>query len=252
MTFLDPLNTLAFLQATNPLWVILGKFLICGIAILMLFRLWGIVGLYLYIALATIGGNVAVLKTASLPFLYDKPIALGTVLFMSLFLCSDIINEYFGPKRASQAVWIGFLSYFLFTLFMYMILSFAPLGETATTHHAIESLFLPAPAVFIASLCAYFVSQRTDIALYTFFGKLTKGKHLWFRSLASTFLGSFLDNALFSILLWIVFNPEPKSFETVLWTYILGIYMMRLILSVANIFFMYAVKKFKPPLSRRP
>lgn len=239
----DPSALLAFLNGTNPLFLFIAQILLCGGLIMVLFRYWGLLGLYLYMALATIGGNLAVLKIAHFPF-YGEPIALGTVLFMSLFLCSDIINEYFGKKKALLSVQVGFISYLIFFAFIYGILSYAPMEGNRSIHEALLLLFTPAPAIFFASLIAYFVSQYTDVFLYNALRKLTRDKYLWFRSFTSTLLGAFLDNTLFSVLLWGFFAAHPKGFHEIFWTYIVGVFLMRVLLTFVNVAFMYGVKRW--------
>ena len=209
------------------------------------FRFAGLTGLYLYGAIATIASNISVLKIVSFPF-YEKPIALGTVLFMSLFLCSDIISEHFGKKKALKLIWIGFLSYFIFSLFMYMLLAYKPVHANFSIHDALQSLFVPAPAIFCASLAAYFVSQYADVFLYNMVRTMTGERYLWIRSFVSTVLGAFLDNTIFSVLLWYVLAPYPKGFEEIFWTYGVGVFLMRICLSFVNVFFMYGVKKLVP------
>jgi uncharacterized integral membrane protein (TIGR00697 family) len=238
----NPLDLISFFQTFDPLWLFFGQALLCGVLILLLVHFWGLLGLYLYAALATIGGNIAVLKVVSFPF-YGKPIALGTILFMSLFLCSDITSEYFGRKHALRLIWVGFISYLIFSLFIYGILSYVPMDESLSVQNALTLLFIPAPAIFCASLTAYFISQYTDVVLYNLLRVLTGGKYLWLRSFVSTFLGAFLDNTVFSFLLWYVLMPSAKGFEEIFWTYIVGVFIMRIFLTFINVTFMYGVKK---------
>ena len=61
--------------------------------------LFGEIGLYIYSAIAIIVANIQVLKLVKFSF-FSEPIALGTVLFASTFLCTDILAEYYGAKKA--------------------------------------------------------------------------------------------------------------------------------------------------------
>lgn len=242
---LNPINLLNCLHTLDPFCILCVHVLVCGCLILAVFPFFGLMGLYLYGALATVAGNISVLKITTFPF-YDKPIALGTVLFMSLFLCSDIVSETFGKKQALKLIWVGFLSYFLFSVFMYMLLAYPPAEGNLFIQKALSILFVPAPAIFVASLSAYFVSQYTDVFIYNFLKKLTGEAGLWVRSLISTVLGALVDNTIFSVLLWYVFAPTPKGFEEIFWTYGIGVLLMRFILSFVNIAFMYGAKLWGP------
>jgi uncharacterized integral membrane protein (TIGR00697 family) len=235
-------HILHFANTLNPCIVFGGHVILCGFLILFLRRSFGLFGLYLYSALATIASNVAVLKIVQFPF-YDRPIALGTVLFMSLFLCNDLVNEHYGKKEATQLIWVGFIAYFIFSLFMGVTLSYNPFEGSLNVQEALKILFIPAPAIFCASLIAYFISQYTDVFLYQFIRKITGERLLWVRSIISTLLGAFLDNAIFSVLLWYIFMPYTKGFEEIFWTYIVGVFLMRILLSFINVIFMYAAKQ---------
>ena len=43
-----------------------------------------------------------------------EPIALGTILFASTFLCTDILAEYYGSKKARTNIIIGFIGFLLY------------------------------------------------------------------------------------------------------------------------------------------
>ena len=75
--------------------------LFCFSSILVFLKLFGYVGLYVYSALAVIIGNIQVLKTVDF-FYSPEPVALGTVLFASTFLCTDILSEHFGKEKAKK------------------------------------------------------------------------------------------------------------------------------------------------------
>lgn len=235
---------LFFLQGLNP-WIIFATHvLVCGALIILLSKTLGLLGLYLYGAVVTIAANIAVLKIVFFP-IYEKPIALGTVLFMSLFLCSDLINEFFGKKSAIRLIWVGFLSYFIFFIFMYFILAYSPFETNLDIQKSLMLLFTPAPAIFIASLVAYFSSQYADALIYSMIHQLTGDRYLWVRAFVSSFFAALLDNTVFSILLWCVFMPHPKSIGEIFWTYIVGIFVLRILLSFLNIGFMYLIKQWQ-------
>ena len=84
---------------TFLLWLIMLLF--CFSSILVFLKLFGYVGLYVYSALAVIIGNIQVLKTVDF-FYSPEPVALGTVLFASTFLCTDILSEHFGREKLEK------------------------------------------------------------------------------------------------------------------------------------------------------
>ena len=108
------------------------------------------------------------------------------------------------------------------------------------------SIFLPLPTFFVASMIAYLSSQFFDVWIYEKILNFTKTKFLWLRNNLSTLASSLIDNTIFSVLAWIVLNPDPLDFSTVLFTYILGTYILRIFISLLDTPFIYIAKFFLP------
>ncbi len=247
---LDPTAFIAALIAQPPEFVWLILLLVCFSTILVMLRLFGVTGLYVYIALAVIGANLQVLKVVQFS-VYADPVALGTILFASTYLCTDILAEHFGRAAARKAVWIGFTSLLFFDVIMLLTLGFAPLtaeqagAEMAwalPTHDQMQALFTPAPALFAAGMIAFFASQYHDIWLFRLLSRLTGGRHLWLRNNASTWVSALIDNTIFSVLAWVVFAADPIGFTPLVFTFILGTYGLRVLVAVLDTPFVYLAR----------
>ena len=59
-------------------------------------------------------------------------------------------------------------------------------------------------------------------------------------------ISALLDNTIFSIFAWIIFNPNPLDFNTVLFTFILGTYVLRLVIAIFDTPIIYLAKFFIP------
>ena len=55
---------------------------------------------------------------------------------------------------------------------------------------------------------------------------------------------SLVDNTVFSIFAWILLNPEPINLYKVIATYILGTYLLRIIIAFIDTPFIYVAKFF--------
>ncbi len=223
-------------------------FLICSLVILMAFRYFGALGLLVYNAIAIIVGNLQVLKAGEFSFL-NYPIALGTVVFSSSFLVSDILTEYYGKKVAQTSIKLSFFASLLLTILMLLALGIKPIEimnkdyiPFNKAHEAMAVLFLPIPTILVASLSAYLVSQYSDVYIFQFFKNLTQGKALWLRSSLAFLISASIDNVVFSTLAWVILSAHPVSSDTLIFNYILGTYIVRLIVSIANIGVMYLAK----------
>ncbi|SVC77236.1 uncharacterized protein METZ01_LOCUS330090 [marine metagenome] len=80
-------------------WLVFLMFCLC--VILLLLKLFGEAGMYIYTVIAVIGANIQVLKIVDFPF-FSNLVALGTILFSSIFLTTDILTEYYGAKLAKK------------------------------------------------------------------------------------------------------------------------------------------------------
>lgn len=252
MLSLSPDQMIAQMNALPPeaMWLLL--LVGCFLTILVMLRLFGEAGLYIYVVVAIIGANLQVLKPVqfSVPFLSD-PVALGTILFASTYLCTDILTEHFGRRVARRAVLIGFAGYLIWTLMVMATLGFRPLTPDQAgdglawalgNHDAMATLFTPAPALFAAGMIAYLVSQYHDIWMFRLVGVMTRGRHLWLRNNASTLLSGLIDNIVFSVLAWVVFAATPLGWEPLIFTYILGTYVLRVLVALLDTPFLYLAR----------
>ena len=60
----------------------------------------------------------------------------------------------------------------------------------------------------------------------------------------STVVSSLVDNTVFSIFAWILLNPEHVSIYNVIMIYILGTYVLRIIIALFDTPFIYIAKFF--------
>ena len=238
------INLTSYLGSLNTflLWFIMLIF--CFSSILIFLRLFGFAGLYVYSALAVIIGNIQVLKTVDF-FYSPEPVALGTILFSSTYLCTDILSEHFGKDKAQKNVLISFVSFLFVTIVMLVTIGFNP-SANDWAQDSLENIFTPMSRFFIASMIAYLVSQYFDVWIYSTIKNLTMNRFLWLRNNLSTILSSLIDNTVFSILAWIILNPNPETFYNVIMIYILGTYILRIFIAFIDTPFMYLSKIFLP------
>ena len=100
------LNLSNNLNNSSVVIIWLFQIIFCYLSILLSLKFFGKTGIYDYVASAIILANIQVLKVVDFPF-FPEPMALGTVLFISIFLCTDILNEYFDKKSATKCIYLG-------------------------------------------------------------------------------------------------------------------------------------------------
>jgi len=233
-------------------------FAICVIAMLTLLRLFGVNGLYIYNIVAILAANIQVLRGVQFS-LSTEPVALGTVVFSTTYLCSDILTEHYGKEIAKRGVWLCFAAQLLMTLLMVVAVGYPPLpsgplgnGNRESLHlteQAMLLLFTPSPRLLFASLLAFVVSQLTDIWLFQTLRRLTEQRWLWFRTTFSAIIATVVDTCLFSLLAWRILAPVPVSFSVLIFTYILGTLLTRVFMSLLSspvIYMSYLSKPLRP------
>ncbi|WP_291295097.1 queuosine precursor transporter [Elioraea sp.] len=252
-----PLSPAAIVAALNALppdvvWLMMAAASFG--AVLAMLAAFGRTGLVVFIAVAVIAANLQVLKVV--PFvLLPGPVAEGTVVFAATYLATDILAEHYGPAAARQAVWLGFAAHLIMTVLMLLALGYRPL-DAATAgeglawalpfHDHLAALFTPAPALFVAGMTSYLVSQLIDIRIFTALGIATAGRALWLRNTASTAVSALIDSVLFSTLAFVVFAENPVPWDVLWRTYILGTWLVRLGLAVADTPAMYLAGRLVP------
>ena len=233
-------------------WTVwLAQVLFCYSAILIAMRLFGKLGVMVFMSVAVIAANIQVSRLVLVPG-FHSPITLGTAIMASTYFASDLLSEYYDKTVARRAVLVSIFAIVVMLILFKFTLAFPPLSENVAkhfgVHHAIVvqnamKTVLPAVgALFFVSLLSYFITQHVDIALYVFIKKLTKGRWLWLRNNVSTWLAALLDNAIFNILAWRVFTSHPVPWKTVMLSYVFGTYGIRVLCSVLDTPFMYLGK----------
>lgn len=131
-------------------------------------------------------------------------VAVGALPYPLTFLCTDLISELYGRKRASQVVWVGLLLN-LWVVFIVWLGGVLPGYEAVdpTTGEMIRDAAGRLPVFFeirnltfgtvTASMVAYLTAQFVDVQLFHFWKELTQGKYLWLRNNGSTLLSQLVD-----------------------------------------------------------
>ena len=147
----------------------------------------------------------------STPFLT----ATGGVLISWIpFLCMDVVAKHFGPKAATKLNLMGLLVN-LACVALFELVSVLQIDTTGqnTDYSAFNSVYRCTWFVLVASSVAFVLSgvanNFLNYAIGTLFKKNPDGKSAYMtRCYISTFVGQFVDNAIFLGLLYLVFLPS--------------------------------------------
>lgn len=159
-------------------------------------KFFGEFGLTAWVCVATITANVMTAKTSSA---FGIEVALGTVLFASTFLSTDILCEMYGEKSARRAVIMGLLSTVAFTVAGQIALLYSP-SAFDYADGPMHTLFGLNLRISLASALMYFVANYADVWLYNRLKTATGGKYMWLRNNISTALCNGAENFAFIFL----------------------------------------------------
>lgn len=207
---------------------------ICFFGVLITYKIFGKVGLYIWIGLATVVANIEVLVVVDV---FGLTCALGNVVYGSCFLVTDILNEKHGKKEALRAIWIGFFTMFVFTVLIQITLLFTVNAEQDFSSEAMHTIFGIMPRICIVSLVVYLISNTIDVYLFRFVSKCTKGRHLWLRNNLSTIVSQLIDTILFTLGAYLGIYSYEIMFEIIVTALI-----MKIIVALFDTPFLYYAK----------
>lgn len=185
-------------------------------ATVLIYRYFGKTGLYALVPFNLILCNIQVLKTVTL---FGLTTTLGNILYTSVFLTTNILNEFHGKKAARTAVVIGFVMLILSTLYMQVALIYTPDPSDFMQEHLV-GLFSFMPRLALASMAAYLCSQAHDVWAYHFLRQRTKGRFLWLRNGLATLTSQAIDSVVFCLVAFTGLFETPVLLEILLTTFI--------------------------------
>jgi uncharacterized PurR-regulated membrane protein YhhQ (DUF165 family) len=143
-------------------------------------------------------------------------LAVGVLPYPITFLCTDLICELYGKRRANFMVTLGLGLNFFILGFIFLGNLLPPVGPESLPPWQLMQLAEPVSlpngtiveqqvelyqliyattsgAVF-ASMMAYIAAQYCDVQLFHFWKRVTRGKYLWVRNNFSTMISQLVDS----------------------------------------------------------
>lgn len=191
-------------------------------------------------------------------------VAVGVLPYPVTFMCTDLISELFGEKKARDMVWVGLMLnvWVIFLLWLGGALpGFEPIDPATGGPMLDEAGRLPvfyeirelAFGAVAASMLAYLIAQFVDVRLFHFWKKLTAGKHLWLRNNASTMVSQIVDTTAVILITHFYARALPVDDGEPIWpqlfVFIASGYVFKLVVAAADTGPIYlAVKYLRPYL----
>lgn len=205
-------------------------------ALLVCYRLFGKTGAVAWVAMATILANVITAKNADI---FGMSTAIGTVMFASTFLATDILTEYHGREEAKKAVLVGLFADVLLIVSTQIALLYKP-SEFDYADGAMQTLFALNLRISLASMTMYFIANMADVYLFSKLKEKSGGRLLWLRNNVSTILCNCLENFGF---IWLAFVGIYDT-ETIL-TIAISTSVIEAIVALCDTPFLYLAGRIK-------
>ena len=123
----------------------------------------------------------------------------GILIFPITYIFGDILTEVYGYSRSRRIIWTGFFS-LIFMAFIFWIVGLLPPAPTWQNQDAYLLILGLVPRIVLASIIGYWAGEFTNSFVLAKMKLLTKGKHLWARTISSTIAGEGVDTALFVLI----------------------------------------------------
>ncbi len=208
-----------------------------------------ILGISRFIVLASMGGEAGLQwgRWGEVSF----ALAVGVLPYPLTFLCTDLISEFYGRRRANFVVWVGLILnlWVIFILWLGGVLPMQadmvsygvdPAGNEVLapatpepvyndagefvrfnedwTFYRVQQLAFGAVA---ASMLAYLFAQFVDVQLFHFWKRKTRGKHLWLRNNGSTLVSQLVDTTAVILITHFYAKALPINADQSLWPQLL-------------------------------
>lgn len=147
---------------------------------------------------------------------YSFNLTCGVLLWPVVFIMTDIINEYYGPKGVKFLSWltIGLIAFGF--LMVFGAIHTAPNSWWMTSkkeigvdnmNTAFNGIYGQGLGIIIASMTAFLVAQLVDVFIFHKIKKATGEKKIWLRATGSTIVSQLIDSF---VVLFIAFYFYPK------------------------------------------
>ena len=178
-------------------------------------------------------------------------VAVGVLPYPMTFLCTDLISEFYGRRRANFVVWVGLLVNLWVMLILYVggklpmqaeMVSYGidALGREALGPAAPQAVYNEAGqfvrfdedwtyyrmqqlafGAVTASMIAYMAAQFCDVYVFHFWKKLTNGRHLWIRNNGSTMVSQMVDTVAVILITHFYARALPVRADEAIWPQLL-------------------------------
>ncbi|MEM9461592.1 MAG: queuosine precursor transporter [Myxococcota bacterium] len=138
--------------------------------------------------------------------LYGFTMSIGVIPWPAVFVTTDLVNEYYGPRAVRQLTLLamGLITYAFVLLWLCMQVPAA--GISPVTGEAFDMVFGQSLGIIIGSITAFALSQLLDAVVFAALRTRTSGRLLWLRAVGSTVVSQLIDSVVVVFIAFVVFG----------------------------------------------
>lgn len=190
----------------------------------------------IFVSVLLISNTVATKIFQLGPFIFSGAI----IIFPISYIFGDILTEVYGYKTSKKIIWFGFIGLVIMSIFYWLVqlLPPAPFWQYQTSYENILGLV---PRIVFGSIIGYFVGEFTNSFVLSKLKIITKGKHLWVRTISSTIVGEGVDTAVFGLIAFSGIVPWNYLMPLIIYGYVAKVLIEIIFTPVTY----YVIKKLK-------
>jgi len=151
-----------------------------------------------FVAILLLSNIVGAAKPSvvTLPVVGEWKFGAGVLFFPVSYIIGDVLTEVYGFARARRVIWVGFGALAFYALMAAVVVALPP-APGWPGQGAYEMVFGNGWRIVLASMTAFWAGEFANSFVLAKMKLLTKGKHLWTRTIGSTIVGQGLDSLIF-------------------------------------------------------
>lgn len=133
-------------------------------------------------------------------FGYKMQVESGNLFFAFSYIFGDILTEVYGFARSRRVIWAAFGASIFAAVMAYVVVNIPSTMKDdyqIQLQSSIEMVFGNTWRIVLASLVAFWCGEFVNSFVLAKMKILTKGKHLWTRTIGSTLFGQLVDSSIF-------------------------------------------------------
>lgn len=124
----------------------------------------------------------------------------GNIFFPLSYIFGDVLTEVYGYAKARKVIWAGFASLLFATAMAWVIVHLPPARSepyNEVLQPALATVFGASWRIVLGSLIGFWAGDFVNSFVLARMKVLTRGKHLWSRTIGSTICGQAVDSLIF-------------------------------------------------------